>query len=300
MEVSFSNSNQSGKRRTSFAYILAVALGYYVITDLHAQVIVAPNAMTSVDGNTSLFSPAGSGPGALRAIAIYEASQFGSLAGPSWLTQIARRADILPGALGPRTQVLKVYASTTSRSSATLSTTFSQNVGTNNTLVFDGTITTATENLPGPGDTRQFDIMTKFTTPFLYDPAAGNLSLDFQYFSDNGQDLRWDAVTSIQSVIAGDSATALTGSFIQKSPVYQFTFAAPSLATIRTSQVEVCWNSQSNIVYQVQYHSELTPNDWISLGECIRSTNTTTCISDPIIVGQPQRFYRVVLSNCIP
>jgi len=37
-----------------------------------------------------------------------------------------------------------------------------------------------------------------------------------------------------------------------------------------------------------------------SLVDCIRSTNSTSCLSDPIVVDQPQRFYRVVLTNCVP
>lgn len=76
-------------------------------------------------------------------------------------------------------------------------------------------------------------------------------------------------------------------------------FESP-LATIRASQVEVCWNSQSNVTYQVQYRSDLTTNLWTSLVNCVRSTNSTTCIYDSIVVGQPSRFYRVVLTNCVP
>lgn len=77
-------------------------------------------------------------------------------------------------------------------------------------------------------------------------------------------------------------------------------FESPLLATIRTSQVEVCWNSQSNVTYQVQYRSDLTTNLWTSLVDCVRSTNSTSCIYDPIVVGQPNRFYRVLLTNCVP
>ena len=80
----------------------------------------------------------------------------------------------------------------------------------------------------------------------------------------------------------------------------QLTFEAPPQVTIRASQVEVCWNSQSNVTYQVQYRSDLTTNLWTSLGGCIRSTNSTSCAYDPIVGGQPQRFYRVLLTNCVP
>ena len=80
----------------------------------------------------------------------------------------------------------------------------------------------------------------------------------------------------------------------------QFTFEPPPRVTARVSQVEVCWNSISNLTYQVQYRSDLTANLWTSLGDCIRSTGPTSCIFDPVVVGQPQRFYRVALTNCVP
>src|SRR6185295_14444594 len=114
----------------------------------------------------------------------------------------------------------------------------------NNTLVFDGTVPLSTENLPGPGNTRQFDTVYPFTTPFLYDPAAGNLLLEVQTSSGSGLALRSDALTedpTVRTILAPGSSTAPTGNFAG-TPVHQFTFAAPALATIRVSQVEVCWN----------------------------------------------------------
>src|SRR6185503_19103207 len=184
-----------------------------------------------------------------------------------------------------------------------LSTTFAENLGTNNTLAFDGTVNLTTGNLPGPGNTRQFDYVFPFTTPFLYDPAAGNLVLDLQIEGD-GSAVTFDTVLSgdpaIGRVFANSSSTATTGTIWADTHVTQFTFEPPPLVTIRASQVEVCWNSISNLTYQVQYRSDLTTNLWTSLGGCIRSTNSTSCAYDPIVGGQPQRFYRVVLANCVP
>ena len=145
--------------------------------------------------------------------------------------------------------------------------------------------------------------MFPFTTPFLYDPAAGNLVLDLQIVG-NGSALTFDTVLSgdpaIGRVFANSSSTATTGTIWADTHVTQFTFVAPALVAIRASQVEVCWNSKSNVTYQVQYRSDLTTNLWTSLGDCIRSANSTSCVYDPIVVGQPQRFYRVVLTNCVP
>ena len=61
-----------------------------------------------------------------------------------------------------------------------------------------------------------------------------------------------------------------------------------------------CWNSKSNLTYRVQYRSDLTTNMWTSLRDCVRSTGSMSCITDPIAAGQPQRFYRVAQTNCVP
>ena len=80
----------------------------------------------------------------------------------------------------------------------------------------------------------------------------------------------------------------------------QFTFVPASLVSIRTSQVEVCWNSKTNLTYQVQYRSELTTNLWTSLVDCVQGSSATSCVTDPILPGQPPRLYRVVQTNCVP
>lgn len=67
-----------------------------------------------------------------------------------------------------------------------------------------------------------------------------------------------------------------------------------SSLSIRFSQVEVCWPSVSNQMYQVQYRSELTTNMWTDLGTPVLGTGATNCIYDAIAPGQPRRFYRHV------
>ena len=63
--------------------------------------------------------------------------------------------------------------------------------------------------------------------------------------------------------------------------------------SIRCSRVELCWNSVTNKMYQIQYHSTLTTNVWADLGAPLQGTGTNNCIIDSIAIGQPQRFYRV-------
>ena len=286
-------------RGVGLAFLLAAFLGSCVTQELCAQVIVVPNALATNDGNG--FGTSTTGPASVRWLHIYDASQFGDLSGPSFLTKFAYRPDRIPGQSGPRSLTLRIHASTTSRTVAGISTTFTENHGTNKMLVFDGTVNVTTENLPGSGNTRQFDYLYPFTTPFLYDAAAGNLVLDFQFEGD-GLAITHDTESgnpAIGRVFNGSSSSATTGA-VRASHVTQFTFEPPPLVTLRASQVEVCWNSISNLTYQVQYRSDLTANVWASLGDCIRGTGLTTCLSDPVAAGQPQRFYRVVTTDCVP
>jgi hypothetical protein len=298
--ISQKETKRTKARGLGCAFLLAVFLGSCVMTELRAQVVVVPNALATNDGNLSLTTPVG-GPTSVRETTIYDAAQFADLSGPSFLTQFAYRPDRILGQSGPRSFTLRIYASTTRRSVAGLSSTFAENRGTNNTLVFDGTVNVTTRNLPGPGNTRQFDVVFPFTTPFLYDPATGNLVLEIQ-FSANGQAITLDAVSGssvVNKIVNSGSSTATTGAFGFSPEVTQFTFEPPPLVTLRASQVEVCWNSISNLTYQVQYRSDLTTNLWTSLVDCVRSTNSTTRVYDPVVVGQTQKFYRVVLVNCV-
>lgn len=167
-------------RRVALGLVLALALATSGCAVLRGQEIVVPNALAEQDGNTASTTPGDDNQSGIRIQYLLDASQFQALSGPAYLTGFASRPDRTPGASGPKTITVQVYASTTTRTLAQMSTRFSENIGADRTLVFDGTLTLSSENLPGPGNTRQFDYAYPFTTPFLYDPAAGNLVLELQ------------------------------------------------------------------------------------------------------------------------
>jgi len=279
--------------------VLAAFLGSCVVTELHAQVIVVPNSLGTNDGNS--FNTTPSGPGSVREMQIYDSSQFAALSEPSFLTQFAYRPDKTPGPSGPRAVSLRIFASTSSRAVDAMSPTLANNHGADKTLVYDGKLIWQTANLPGPGNTRQFDVVFPLTTPFLYNRAAGNLLLEIQFTAD-GSSIRIDTVMGNQTLGELVNVTSNTGATgVSATPkVTQFTFALPPVISIRASQVQVCWNSISNVTYQVQYRSDLTTNIWTSLVDCVRSVGSTSCIVDPVVAGQPQRFYRAVMTNCVP
>lgn len=213
------------KHRFSLAFVIAVLLGACIAPATRASLIVAPNDLAATDGNFFDQTPPGSAR-PLRLLYIYDASQFAELSGPALLTAYTFRHDIDPGPSGPRTVEAQIYASTTTRPVTGLSTVFDDNIGPNNTLVFSGTLTWQTANLPGAGNTRQFDIVNQLMTPFLYDPSAGNLALDLRYISTSGSAVRFDADTSptINRLIGLGSATATTGAILGSGLVTQFTF----------------------------------------------------------------------------
>lgn len=57
--------------------------------------------------------------------------------------------------------------------------------------------------------------------------------------------------------------------------------------------IDVCWDSLTNRLYQVQSRSTLTTNQWANLGNPVAGHGGTNCITDTIR-GEPQRLYRVV------
>ena len=63
--------------------------------------------------------------------------------------------------------------------------------------------------------------------------------------------------------------------------------------TIDVSEVRLCWQSQSNRMYQLQFTTNVASNTWTDSGAPIPGSGATDCSFQP--VADPQRFYRVVL-----
>jgi hypothetical protein len=100
-----------------------------------------------------------------------------------------------------------------------------------------------------------------------------------------------DTLSIHGTVIAPCPGCADVPEVFQHTNVVAFLMPA---ATIRVSEVELCWNTASNRTYQVQYRSALTTNAWIDLGSPLAGNGSTNCITDKVPPGEPQRFYRIV------
>ncbi|THD65046.1 PEPxxWA-CTERM sorting domain-containing protein [Phenylobacterium sp.] len=185
-------------------------------------VVVAPGGAGDAQGPAPLRYY-GSGGGQVEQI--YASSFF---AGPTEITGISFRAypGSAPGFFTGNSvtvsdldvQLSSTAVSANEASGLQPSTTFAANLGANATTVFSGaaTLTTAATGT-GP---QPFDYTLTFTTPFAYNPASGNLLLDFLIPStatvsgsgfgfltfDNANDNN-DGVRSIVNISDGASAT---------------------------------------------------------------------------------------------
>jgi hypothetical protein len=167
-----------------------------------AALIVVPNSLANVEGNSNNGFPFNLQLFGLQAQhyqQVYSHTQFPS-GGPFLITAMAFRPDSQTGnAFSSTLSNIRIALSTTSASPDGLSTTYANNIGANNTVVFNGALSLSSANTPGPGNTRNFDIIVTLQTPFLYDPNAGNLLMDVRNFG-GGLTTQFDAENT-----AGDS-----------------------------------------------------------------------------------------------
>jgi hypothetical protein len=147
-----------------------------------AQQVVVPNALGTVEGpsNTSYPFTIHVKP-SQRYQQVHASSEFSALSGPHRLTEIRVRPDA-QFAFQPWTAStsIEMRFSTTANGPDQLSTTFAQNIGPDETIVYSGQVmygTNQTSSGPVPGPW-EFDISIPFQTPFIYDRSRGHLLMD--------------------------------------------------------------------------------------------------------------------------
>lgn len=85
--------------------------------------------------------------------------------------------------------------STTTVGTGNLSKTFASNVGLDQKIVYDGEWKIITSNRGPALGPKDFDIALKLQSPFLYDPAKGNLLLEYQNYGTLALRLHTDAMS---------------------------------------------------------------------------------------------------------
>jgi hypothetical protein len=127
-----------------------------------------------------------------------------------WITGFSFTAINPPNDFIVDLQNIRVELSTTSKMPDGLSSTFAENVGTDNTVVYSGLLRL------------NYVTFISLQTPFLFDPAQGNLLMDVRNFATPpapsfgvrqflGEDTRGDTISSVASLDV-NSPTARVGS----------------------------------------------------------------------------------------
>jgi len=178
-------------------------------TPINTQVV--PNADANLAGNSNNGYPF-IGANTMRYQQVYATSQFGAVpTGGAYITAITFRLPTGWGSFSNTLSAIQIDLSTTTNAPGGLSSTFAANVGTNDTTVFNGPVSLSSADIGSPPD---FDILIPLTTPFFYNPSAGNLLLDVRN-PDGGTTTQFDADSSgeYMSRVFGDvsSSTAYGG-----------------------------------------------------------------------------------------
>jgi len=162
---------------------------------VQAQTLVAPGNLASTEGdidNGLPFNIAYFSLGSERYQQVYETSLFSSLpAGGAEITGIAFRIADVGTSFSTTLPDIQLDLSTTSVGENTLSTTFANNVGSDDTIVYaEGPLSLSGT---GGGSPNPFNVIINFSQPFVYNPANGNLLLDVRNYGGGNYTTEFDA-----------------------------------------------------------------------------------------------------------
>jgi hypothetical protein len=178
--------------------LLGALLLLGAINPAHAIVptVVVPNSARTTEGDSNNSWPFNrDGAGSQRYQQLYVASQFG---GGGLITQLVFRPDAFAGSAFtstlPDIQIDLAYSSAADDG---LSSTYANNITAGDTIVFArGSLALSSAFTGPPNGPKDFDIIITLTTPFLYNPALGNLLLDVRNFGA-GSTTSFDAVSPL-------------------------------------------------------------------------------------------------------
>jgi len=217
--------------RVAIIASLVLGVGLLESRNIAKATIVSPTKQTNIEGNGNnnipfnnfLVSPVG-----VRYQQVFAAPDFLSIE-PGLITEIAFRPDAgrAGNAFSSTIPNIQINLSTTSLLPDVLSTTFTENVGDDETIVYNGELLLSSANIGDPKQPKDFDIVIDLQNPFFYDPNQGNLLLDVRTFSftrTTAFDSENTFGDSISRVFSFDSS-ASTGTDDTTGLVTKFTIA---------------------------------------------------------------------------
>jgi hypothetical protein len=193
-------------KRLQAAVILFLIAPFGILSSGAGADVVVPNDFATVEGDSNSNAPFGR-TAAGRYQQVYGAGSFDTT--PGYITEIRLRPDSDFGSAFSMTthSAVQVYLSTTTAAVDGLNPNFDSNLGADNTLVISGPLSYSSAFTGPAGGPKDFDVVLSFTTPFLYNPANGNLLMDVRY--PNGMRASGPFFTTFDAVNAGDDDVSL-------------------------------------------------------------------------------------------
>jgi hypothetical protein len=238
---------------------------------------------------------------------VYDASQFHSISNGGSILEIRFRlnAPCFEAAFATISN-LQVNLSTTSKSPDTLSPVFAENPGSDDTVVFGPRQIVIGNSCGGGVPPEDFRLGIGFTSPFFYNPKAGNLLVDIRNISGSSEDrdlltidghsVTADAVSSIFSSGVGSQRADTVSSF---GFVTLFsTFPIPEVAIFRqSSNVIIRWANRASD-YILQQSSALGSSaNWQAAVGSVRTNGLYKEVTLPLDAQASARFFRLVLPS---
>lgn len=289
-------------------FLLASGKSSYSAAAVQLVWFEVPNGLMNTEGNDFSYLPF-SYLKPVRYQQVFDASQFSRIpTGGAFLTRIFWRADCSHQKSWIVTN-LQINFSTTTKSPDGLSLVFSENAGTDDTLVFGPTqyIPPAFSGCPGSFlDASEIEV----TTPFFYDPARGNLLMDIRKDGVPGSNqglagLKLDAHTITNdsvSRVAAFSLQATTAEVVDTTGLvlaFQFDPTPSITVTFETNNVVVTFPLYPR-AFRLQWSDSIINPVWTYYPGTVAQAGFFRSASIPRDSLLPKKYFRLFLQTTQP
>jgi hypothetical protein len=293
-----SEGNIPMKVRRGCAAMVSLGTSILLLVGTHSSQaseikIVSPSAYKYREGEGGVLDDALS---PYRFQQVFPAADFAALGNrPHWIVGFTWRPD--QSVTNYHTVQLpdqQIRLSTTQRGPENLSFRFDDNLGSDVTQFYRGSLS-GVDDVKGPGPGPREFCQANFpagVTPFLYDPSQGNLLIDHISWGGESPSGRVDQVPGIRTSLYVSNPLGTQGA-PNAATIIQFTFVpVPELSNPAWSggQFQFTLTGETNLNYVIQVSTNL--QSWTPL-----TTNSSPNASRNITINAPnsRSFYRAVV-----
>lgn len=146
-----------------------------------AAFVTVPNEFANEESPWRNYHPFSSGTRVMFYQQLYYAPQFAAITQPTAITELRFRPDESQAPFSQTIPNVTISLSTTNEYLESSTRYYSAlNHGPDRTVVYSGQLELQTQSLQNKSGQKEFSVGIVLETPFVYDPAGGNLLLDIQ------------------------------------------------------------------------------------------------------------------------